>query len=122
MIRDGYIARWHGVEYDAAPSSCGAHLYTDQAGCHGFEEVATGRYRRIVPFGELDGFGYLATVGTFRGQPVKILAAHDSWLRIEYTGGLAPVAEQLGLDRMDRGVYQSWVPRHEVDNIREQYI
>lgn len=122
MIRDGYIARWHGVEYEAAPSSCGAHLYTDEPDCHGFEEVSTGRYRRIVPFGELDEFSYLTTIGTYRGHPVKILAAYGAWLRVEYIGGLAPVAEQLGLDRMDRGIYQSWVSCSEVSDIREHYI
>lgn len=122
MIRDGYFARWHGAEYEAAPSSAGAHLYTDQPGLHGFAPVAPGRFCRVVAFAELDEFGYLVTVASYRDHPVKLLAAHGSWLRVEYTGGLAPVAEDLGLDRLDRGVYQAWVPRDEVVNVHETYI
>lgn len=121
-MHDGYYARWHGAEYEAAPSSAGAHLFTDQPGCHGFERVDAGRYRRLVAFADLDEFGYLSTVGRYRQQPVKILAEHERWLRVEYTGGRAPVAEELGLDRFDRGVYQSWVPRGEVDNIHQRHI
>ena len=122
MVRDGYYARWQGEEYEAAPSSAGAHLYTDEPDQWGFDEVADGRFRRIVPFDELDEFGYLTTVGAFRGHPVKVLARHETWLRVEYTGGLAPVAEQLGLDRFDRGVYQSWVPRSEITDLHEYYL
>lgn len=119
MTRDGFFARWRGVEYPASPSSAGAHLYTDRPDGHGFEPVAAGRYRRVVPFGDLDEFGYVSTVGTFRGQPVKVLAEHDGWLRVEYTGGDASVAERLGLERFDRGVYQSWVPSVEVSPLTE---
>jgi hypothetical protein len=38
---------------------------------------------------------------------------------VEYTGGLAPVANALGLEEYDYGVYQSWAPRDEVTEIRE---
>jgi len=122
VIRDGYYARWQGDEYDAVPSSAGAHLYTSRPGMADFEPVGTGRYRRVVSFSELDEFGYVVTAGTFRGEPVKVLAEHEQWLRVEYTGGRAPVAERLGLDRFDRGVYQSWVPRFEVVDIHEERL
>ncbi len=121
-MRDGYYARWRGAEYEAAPSSAGAHLYTERSDCQGFVEVAPGRYRRVVSFSELDEFGYLVTVGAFRGEPVKVLAEHEQWLRVEYTGGRSPRAVQLGLDRFDRGVYQSWVPRNEVTGLRVQHL
>lgn len=121
-MRDGYYARWHGVEYPASPSSAGAHLYSEHGGADGFDEVLPGRFRRVVSFAELDEFGYLTTVGTFRGEPVKILAEHDQWLRVEYTGGRSPRAERLGLDRFDRGVYQSWVPYGDVADVREVRI
>ena len=122
MIRDGYYARWQGTEFDAAPSSAGAHLYTEHTDLAGFEAVPTGRFRRVVSFSELDEFGYVVTAGSFRGEPVKLLAEHEQWLRVEYTGGRAPTAERLGLDRFDRGVYQSWVSREEVTDVHEEHL
>jgi hypothetical protein len=120
MVRDGYFARWRGEEYEATPSSAGAHLYASRPTEPGFDELVPGRCRRIVPFDELDEFGYLTTVGSWRGEPVKVLAEHGQWLRVEYTGGSAPVAERAGLEPFDRGVYQSWVPREEVADLREE--
>ncbi|GAA4213957.1 hypothetical protein GCM10022220_39700 [Actinocatenispora rupis] len=118
-MRDGFYARWRGAEYEAAPSSGGAHLYSGEGDLPGFEAVASGRYRRIVSFSDLDEFGYVITAGALRGEPVKVLAEHEEWLRVEYTGGRAPRAERLGLDRFDRGVYQSWVLRTEVTDLHE---
>jgi hypothetical protein len=122
VIRDGYYARWQGDEFDAAPSSAGAHLYSERADRVGFEAITAGRYRRVVPFSDLDEFGYVITTGSYRDEPVKVLAEHEQWLRIEYTGGRAPQAERLGLDRFDRGVYQSWVPRDEVAGLHEEHL
>lgn len=121
-MRDGFYARWQGAEYEAAPSSAGAHLYSEAPDLTGFDQVAPGRFRRIVSFSELDEFGYVITAGALHGEPVKVLAEHEQWLRVEYTGGRLPSGERLGLDRFDRGVYQSWVPRVEVTDLHEERL
>ena len=41
---------------------------------------------------------------------------------MEYTGGLAPKAADLGLDEFDYGVYQGWAPRAEVSDLREYRV
>jgi hypothetical protein len=41
---------------------------------------------------------------------------------VEYTGGRAPVAESLGLELFDRGVYQAWASKHEVEDVREESV
>ena len=51
-----------------------------------------------------------------------MLAEHEAWLRVEYTGGLAPVAGQLGLEEFDFGVYQGWAPADEVSDLREYRV
>ncbi len=42
--------------------------------------------------------------------------------RVEYTGGKYPVAQALGLEEFDFGVYQGWAPAGEVTEVREQRV
>jgi hypothetical protein len=46
----------------------------------------------------------------------------DGWLRVEYTGGKAPVAQTLGLEAFDYGVYQGWAPLAEVEDLIEHRV
>jgi hypothetical protein len=123
VIRDGYIARWRGLEYEASPGGGDEELrlYTTEPAA-GFEETRPGRYRRIVPTVEIESLRYIRTACTWKGEPFTIVGEHESWLRVEYTGGRAAVAERLGLDRLDRGVWQAWAPRTEVVDLREEII
>lgn len=120
-MRDGYVAQWRGHEYEASPDGEEVRLYAPTP-LDGFTEVHPGRYRRIVPAGEIEQLAYLRTTCTWRGAPFIVLAEHDGWLRVEYTGGRAPVAEQLGLEQFDFGVYQGWAPRDEVTEVTEQRV
>ena len=121
MIRDGYAARWQGTEYEASPDGDAVRLYRPDA-ADGFEEVRPGRYRRVVPATEIDDLVYVRTTCTWKSQPFIVLGEHDGWLRVEYTGGLAPKAAELGLEEFDYGVYQGWAPRNEVGELREYRI
>ncbi len=121
MIRDGYLARWRGQEYEAGPGADGdIRLYSPEA-AEGFEEVRAGRYRRVVAPSEVDSLRYVRTVCMWKGAPFIIVGEHETWLRVEYIGGRAPVAEHLGLDRIDHGVWQTWAPRAEVVELHEEY-
>jgi len=121
VIRDGYVARWGDVEYEVSPDGDNVRLYrTDPA--DGFAEVRPGRYRQVVPMTDVEGVAYVRTICIWRGEPFIVLAEHEGWLRVEYTGGLAPVAVQLGLEEFDYGVYQGWAPRTEVTDLREYRV
>lgn len=120
-MRDGYLARWHGVEYEASPDGTAVRLYQPMPG-EGFTRVHDGRYVQLVPMTEIDHLAYVRTVCTWRGEPFIVLASHEIWLRVEYTGGRAPVAESLGLEEFEYGVYQGWVPASEVADLREHRI
>ncbi|MFC9970024.1 hypothetical protein ACIBF1_37835 [Spirillospora sp. NPDC050679] len=122
MIRDGYQARWLGRDFEAAPGADGEiRLYTAEP-TDGFEELRPGRHRRVVPAFEVEELRYVRTACTWRGEPFVIVGEHDGWLRVEYTGGRAPVARRLGLDRVDQGVWQSWAPRDEIEDVREELV
>lgn len=117
-MRDGYLARWRGEEFDASPDGDEVRLYTPQPR-EGFDEIRPDRHRRIVPADEVSDLLYVRTLCTWRGEPFIVLGQHDGWLRVEYTGGRAPVARELGLEEFDFGVYQGWAPVAEVSDVRE---
>lgn len=121
MTADGYLARWRGEEYEASPDGAVVRLYRD-APAAGFEEVGARRYRRLVRADEIDALGYLRTVGRWHGQPVLLLGVRGGEVFVEYLGGRAPVAVSLGLGRTDVAVYQGWVPRDEVSDVRQERI
>ena len=119
-MRDGYIARWRGEEYEASPDGEQVRLYRPDA-ADGFEEIRPGRHRRIVSANEVQ-LDYIRTGCVWRGEPFLVLAEHEGWLRVEYTGGLAPVAQRLGLEEFEFGVYQGWAPVSEVMDVREYRV
>ena len=121
MIRDGYAALWQGTEFEASPDGEEVRLYRPDA-TDGFDEVRPGRYRRIVPASEISELVYVRTLCTWRDEPFIVLGEHDGWLRVEYTGGLAPKAAELGLEEFDYGVYQGWAPHAEVSELREYRV
>jgi hypothetical protein len=122
VIRDGYVALWRGAEYEASPHADGdIRLYTTQP-ADGFEETRPGRHRRSVPASELEQLRYVRTACRWRGERFIVVGEHETWLRVEYTGGRGPVALRLGLDRVDHGVWQTWAPRAEVEDLHEEFI
>ncbi|MEU5882123.1 hypothetical protein [Spirillospora sp. NPDC047279] len=120
-MRHGYYAAWRGGEYEASPDGPQVRLYS-AAPVDGFEEASPGRFVRVVRAGEVERLLYVNTFCTWRGEPFVVLGEHETWLRVEYTGGKAPVAERLGLEAFDRGVYQAWAPRTEVMDLREEAV
>ena len=106
-MRDGYVARWQGREYQASPDGDSIRLYQRE---HGDPPV------------RLQDLAYVRTTCTWQGQPFIVLGEHDAWLRVEYTGGRWPVAEAMRLEVFDFGVYQGWAPAAEVSDLREQRV
>jgi hypothetical protein len=117
-MRDGYYGRWHGREFELSPDGNDMRLYSTTAD-DGFTEVRTGRYVRVVPAVEVEDFAYIRTTCVWRGEPFIVLGEADGWLRLEYTGGKAPVARTLELEEFDFGVYQGWAPLSDVSELRE---
>jgi len=121
VIRDGYVVTWQGREFDAVPDGDNVRIYLTQP-ANGFEEVRPGRYVRVLGPQEYERLVYVRTMCSWRGAPFIVLGQADAWLRLEYAGGRAPVARQLGLEEFDFGVYQGWVPAREVTDVYEQRV
>jgi hypothetical protein len=117
-VRDGYYADWRGDEYEVSPDGADMRLYTAEPS-DGFHQVRAGRYVRVLQADQVANFCYIRTTCTWQGEPFIVLGEADGWLRVEYTGGKAPVARTLNLEEFDFGVYQGWAPIAEVENIHE---
>ncbi|NUR82781.1 MAG: hypothetical protein HOY71_01695 [Nonomuraea sp.] len=125
MSWQSYRARWAGTDYEAAPEVDGGRLRVrlrGEAPAEGFEEVAPGRYVRVVPAAECAGLWHVTTVCEWRGAPFLVLDERESELLLEYTGGRASAAVALGLERAERGVYRRWIPREEVSEVHEELV
>jgi hypothetical protein len=124
MIRDGHVASYRGVEYEASPDAERMRLYASDPGPEdaGFEQVAPGRFVRVVDPSDLDGRWYVFTLCTWRGEVCRALYEQGENVRLEYVGGRAPVAERLGMELFDQGVYQAWAPRTELQELREERL
>ncbi|MFD0684924.1 hypothetical protein [Actinomadura fibrosa] len=120
-IRHGFYAGWRGTEYEASPDGDQVRLYLPRH-ADGFRQVAHDRFVQVVPMAQVDRLVYVSTYCTWRGEPFVVLGEHEGWVRVEYTGGKAPVAERLGLELFDRGVYQAWAPRAEIEDMREETV
>ena len=121
-MRDGYVARWQGREYEASPDGDDVRLYRPSP-ARASTEVRPGRYVRVRagrPRSRTSPTSAPPAPG--RGSRSSCSAEHDGWLRVEYTGGRWPVAEALGLEVFDFGVYQGWAPAAEVTDLREQRV
>ncbi|HEY0536914.1 MAG TPA: hypothetical protein VGD53_01025 [Actinoallomurus sp.] len=122
MIRDGFTARWRGVDYDAVPGVDGeVRLYTTDP-AEGFDEVHSGRYVQIVRDDQVESLRYVRTRCAWRGELFVVIGEHGDWVRLEYSGGRAPVAAALALENVDVGVYQTWASRAEVEQLHEEKI
>jgi hypothetical protein len=120
-----YRARWGDADYDASPELRSGRLWMrlrSAAPAPEFEEVRPGRYVRAVPADECAAVWFVSLVCRWRGAPFRVHDRRDGELLLEYTGGRVTVAQSLGLDRVERGVYRRWVSRDEVTELREHAV
>jgi hypothetical protein len=118
-----YRARWRGADYAANPDPRHDGLWirlfrTEPAA--GFEALESGRHVLAVPAADCEAVFHVTVVCEWRGAPCLVYGERAGELLLEYTGGLLPVALELGMERIERGVHRRWVARHEVRDLREQ--
>jgi hypothetical protein len=121
-MRDGYQVTYLGETFEASPDGDDLmRLYSSEPR-DGFVKVNDRRYVMVVASDTTTDFRYVRTACTWKDEPFIVLGEHDGWLRVEYTGGKAPVASTLGLEEFDFGVYQGWAPATDVTDVREYLV
>lgn len=117
-----FRARWQGTEYASTPEllADGLWVHLLAAGpTDGFEELQDGVYIRLVLAVECEMVAQVTTICQWRHEPCLVIDERDDDLLLEYIGGKAPRALDLGLERIERGVYRGWAPRAEIRGLRE---
>ncbi|GGT04950.1 hypothetical protein ACFFV7_09470 [Nonomuraea spiralis] len=125
MNPESYRARWAGTDHEAAADLVDGRLFMrlyTSAPADGFAEVGPGRFVRTVPAADCSAVWHVTTVCEWRGAPFLVHAARETELLIEYTGGNALNAADLGLERIERGVYRIWAKRDEVSALSEKVV
>ena len=120
-----YRARWRGADHPASPEPHALELFVrlrSDVPLDGFEEVEPGCHVRSVPAPECEWLHLVDVVCTWRDEPFRVHDADGERLLLEYLGGSAVRARELGLERAERGVYRLWVPRPEVRDLREEAV
>lgn len=121
--RQAYRVRWDGRDYVAAadpwPDKLLMRLYQANP-AEGFEQIGPEGYVRVVAASECDAVAHAKTICEWRDAPFQVCAEIGDKVLLEYIGGLLPVAQELQLRRVDRGVYRDLVPRAEVKELAEQ--
>lgn len=124
-MSDTYLARWRGGEYEASPDWIGEDLSVRlyrSGPADGFEELNTGRHRRVVPATDVERFMYVRDVGEWRGQPVQLLHEQGPGFVVQYTGGVEAIAQMTGFERYDRGLWMAVASREEVQARRDEVV
>ena len=120
-MRHGYLATWHGDDYEASPCPDGTvRLYSPQPR-DGFEEITPARHRRVIREDEAT-LRYVRTCCVWKDARFVVIGQHQGWVRLECLDPENAVAERLGLERFDVGVYQGWAPQAEVTELREEFF
>ncbi|MFC4010200.1 hypothetical protein ACFOY2_23435 [Nonomuraea purpurea] len=120
-----YRARWQGADYVASPEPHSLELWVRlrrPEPADGFEEVEPGCHVRTVPAEECAALDFVTTVCDWRGERFQVHDERDGHLLLEYLGASALTATELGLERVERGVYRIWVPRTEANDLREHSV
>lgn len=111
------------MEYSCTPELLAdglwVHLRSTQP-LDGFEELAPAVYIKLIPAVECDSVAYVTTACEWRGEPCIVHDERGDDMLLEYTGGKVPRALEIGLERIERGVYRGWVSRAEVRGLREK--
>lgn len=118
-----YQARWRGADYAASPEPHALELWVrlrSPGPLDGFEEVEPGCHVRTVPAPECESLHFVTVVCHWRGQPFQVHDERGGRLLLEYLGGSVVIARELGLERVERGVYRCWAARSEVGELREE--
>ncbi|WP_456844332.1 hypothetical protein [Cellulomonas sp. P5_C6] len=113
----GPMATWQNTYLNADPLGDEVVVVSEvePPPAYGFARTVAGRWRRVVPVGEVTELFELDVSGRWNGLEVRSV---DQWThtdgtelsRVSYTGHDANLAEGLRLSKVDAAVYEATVP------------
>ncbi|HEY0640175.1 MAG TPA: hypothetical protein VGD67_21305 [Pseudonocardiaceae bacterium] len=120
----GYFARYGERLYKSnavAPSAPAVPLihYGDDVPDVGFEKLKDGVWRRRVPRSELTEYYRLEYRCMYRNLDCSMSREEGDDVEVLYLAGNSYAAAEAGMKEIDRGVFQAWVPRSELEHVQE---
>jgi hypothetical protein len=120
-MRKGNYAVYQGTEFRAVRlKDANRILLTSPSPIDGFEQIDQHRYVKEVSSHDIEKAFSVRTICTYNNHSFEVTAEQEGRLHLLYLGGSALVAEQLGLDQVERGVYEITAGREEVHDVREE--
>lgn len=118
-LPDGKHLIWQGRVYRGSSQGRDQVVLLTPTAEPGFEPRAVGGgFRRTVPRSEVQVVR-VETRASWRGEPFVVTASTAEELTLRYVGNSAPRARALGMTELERGVFQTTVPRSEVTDVEQ---
>lgn len=118
------VAGYRGDEYDAA-------IYLGEDFQHvtlrsampveGFEPAGE-HFQKDVELSDCESLHYVRTVAQYGDLPVAVTDELGDQVEVESLAHNAPAAAAAGLERVERGVYRSWVAASALTQRRLEYL
>ena len=123
-MRYRLMASYLGASYQAAvgPSDRDVTLFAAPPPPeeHGFSPAPGGIWRKQVRLDDLGGLWESRPIGSYHGEPCRVLDDLGDRRHIVYLGMDERRAAQLGYWEVDRGVFEVVVPRLDVSDLAEE--
>ncbi|MEJ7772092.1 MAG: hypothetical protein WKF51_09335 [Geodermatophilaceae bacterium] len=121
-----FRARFQDTEFACTPEQLrdGLRIHLlSEVPREGFGQLQPGTYVRLVLATECSMVAHVTMTCQWQGEPCMVhderSTADGDELLLEYTGGKVPRALELGMQRIERGVYRRWAPRDQIRDLRE---
>lgn len=119
----GRFASYQGTLYKAEsmtdPGRIQLVAYLEPPPELGFDAVRPGLWRKRLGRPEVTEYYLVRVDCTYRGLDCGVIGEDGDRLRITYLSGYDDAAAQAGLEQVDRGVWEGWVDRDQVQDLRE---
>jgi hypothetical protein len=123
--RKGSYAIYRGKEYpfDVQENDNLTLISNDSSEIeNGFSVYAPGVYTLSVKKKELTGYYRISTQASFKGITFGVLKAERGKVLISssYENWPRKFVEELGLEQVDRGIYEKWVDEKDLEKVWEE--
>lgn len=122
-MRNGIYAIYMGKEYEAGykdPETLILRSSNSSDLDNGFSLHKGIIYTKSVHRRDLKQVYKISTIATYKGYKFEVLKEDGDKILLSVMSGDYRIYENLGMDMVDRGIYQKWVNKNEVTSLYEE--
>jgi hypothetical protein len=122
-MRNGMYAIHLGIEYEVRVKDANSFILrstnSSDVSSNGFYLNKGMNYVKSVQRSELKEVYRISTIAEFKGVKFQVIKEDGDNLLLSTMNGDYRVFEKLGMDMVDRGVYQKWVSKNDITLLQE---